>query len=110
MTAYAYEAASSEFAAEVNERAALSTVLAIGLKVRSLTQPAPSELTGMQQAEISRIERGAGYLTFATLLWLADALGRKLAVVPTKHDSRRGTVSRMPVVADHGCGVCFYTT
>lgn len=47
-------------AAEVNERAELGAVLATARKARSLTQPALSELTGIQQAEISRTERGAG--------------------------------------------------
>lgn len=78
-----YEAASSEFATEVNERAELGAVLATARKARSLTQPALSALTGIQQAEISRIERGAGNPTAATLLRLADALGQKLTLVPT---------------------------
>ncbi|MET4782074.1 helix-turn-helix transcriptional regulator [Glaciihabitans sp. UYNi722] len=77
-----YEAASSEFAAEVNKRAELGAVLATARKAQSLTQPALSELTGIQQAEISRIERGAGNPTAATLLRLADALGQKLTLVP----------------------------
>ncbi len=77
-----YEAASSEFTAEVNERAELGAVLATARRARSLTQPALSELTGIQQAEISRIERGAGNPTAATLLRLADALGQKLTLVP----------------------------
>jgi DNA-binding phage protein len=77
-----YEAAASEFTAEVNERAELGALLATARKARSLTQPALSELTGIQQAEISRIERGAGNPTAATLLRLADALGHKLTLVP----------------------------
>lgn len=80
-----YEAASSEFKAEMNERAELGGLLATARKARSLTQPALSELTGIQQAEISRIERGAGNPTAATLLRLADALGQKLTLVPTEH-------------------------
>lgn len=77
-----YEAAASEFTAEVKERAELGAVLATARKARSLTQSALSELTGIQQAEISRIERGAGNPTAATLLRLADALGQKLTLVP----------------------------
>lgn len=77
-----YEAASSEFIAEVNERAELGAMLASARKARSLTQPALSDLTGIQQAEISRIERGAANPTAATLLRLADALGQKLTFVP----------------------------
>ncbi len=79
-----YEAASAEFAAEVNERAELGASLATARKARSLTQPALSALTGIQQAEISRIERGAGNPTAATLLRLADALGQKLTLVPAE--------------------------
>lgn len=79
-----YEAASSEFAAELNERAELGAVLATVRRARSLTQPALSALTGIQQAEISRIERGVGNPTAATLLRLADALGQKLTLVPVE--------------------------
>ncbi len=80
-----YEAASSEFIAEVKERAELGAVLATARKVRSLTQSALSELTGIQQAEISRIEQGVGNPTAVTLLRLADALEQKLTLVPVKH-------------------------
>lgn len=81
-TRLVYGAVSSDFAAEINERAELGAVLANARRNRSLTQPALSELTGIQQAEISRIERGAGNPTAATLLRLADALGYKLMLVP----------------------------
>jgi len=79
-----YDAASAEFIAEVDERTELGALLASARKARSLTQPALSELTGIQQAEISRIERGTGNPTAATLLRLADALGQKLTLIPTK--------------------------
>lgn len=77
-----YEAASVEFTAEVDERAELGAMLASARKAKSLTQPALSQLTGIQQAEISRIERGVGNPTAATLLRLADALEQKLTLVP----------------------------
>ena len=77
-----YEAVSSEFAAEANERAELGAILAAARKARSLTQPALSKLSGVQQAEISRIEGGVGNPTATTLLRLADALGQKLTLVP----------------------------
>ncbi|EPR75474.1 hypothetical protein ADILRU_2017 [Leifsonia rubra CMS 76R] len=79
------ETASSEFVAEVNERAALGAVLASARKAKSLTQPALSALTGIQQAEISRIERGVGNPTATTLLRLAEALGQKVTLLPVKH-------------------------
>jgi len=50
-----------------------------------LLHHAYNKKTGIQQAEISRIERGAGNPTAATLLGLADALGQKLTLVPAKH-------------------------
>lgn len=78
-----YEMASSEFAVEVSERAELGAQLAAARKARDLTQPALSQLTGVQQAEISRIERGAGNPTASTLLRLTDALGQKLTLIPT---------------------------
>lgn len=78
-----YEAASSEFAAEVDERAELGAQLAAARSACSLTQSALSELTGIQQAEISRIERGVGNPTATTLLRLADALKQKLTLTPT---------------------------
>ena len=60
----------------------LGAQLAAARKARGLTQPDLSALTGIQQAEISRIERGAGNPTAATLLRLADALGRRLTSTP----------------------------
>ena len=77
-----YDAAVSAFAAEMDEREKLGAQLAAARKARGLTQPDLSALTGIQQAEISRIERGAGNPTAATLLRLADALGRRLTSTP----------------------------
>lgn len=84
-TRHVYEAAAAEFAAEVDERAELGSALATARRARSLTQPALSALTGIQQAEISRIERGSGNPTVATLLKLADALGQRFMLVPAEH-------------------------
>lgn len=78
-----YEEAASEFAAEVDKRAELGAQLASARKACSLTQPALSKLTDVQQAEISRIERGVGNPTAATLLRLAGALEQELALIPT---------------------------
>ncbi|HIY67585.1 MAG TPA: helix-turn-helix domain-containing protein [Candidatus Agrococcus pullicola] len=80
-----YEAASAEFEEEVRERAELGAVLAAARKGRSLTQPALSQAFGVQQSEISRIERGVGNPTTATLLRLADALGHRFTLVPNRH-------------------------
>ena len=77
-----YDAAVSAFDAEMDEREQLGAQLAAARKARGLTQPDLSALTGIQQAEISRIERGAGNPTAATLLRLADALGLRLTLAP----------------------------
>jgi len=68
----------------MSNRAELGAVIATARKAKALTQPALSELTGIQQAEISRIERGAGNPTAATLLRLADGLGQNLTLVPAE--------------------------
>ena len=68
-------------------RAEIAEIIALGLqypdarKARGLTQRQLSDLTGVPQADISRIERGAGNPTEATLERLAAALGRKLELV-----------------------------
>ncbi len=77
-----YDAAVSAFDAEMDEREQLGAQLAAARKARGLTQPDLSALTGIQQAEISRIERGAGNPTAATLLRLADTLGQRLTLTP----------------------------
>ncbi len=48
---------------------------------RGLSQSGLSRQTGINQAEISRIERGSGNPTERTMLRLADALGADLQFV-----------------------------
>ena len=48
---------------------------------RGLTQRQLADMTGVPQADISRIERGAATPTEATLQRLASALDRRLALV-----------------------------
>ena len=79
-----YDAASAMMKAEMDEGAELGASLAAARKAKGLTQAALSALTGIQQAEISRIERGAGNPTAATLLRMADALEQRLTLEPTK--------------------------
>jgi DNA-binding XRE family transcriptional regulator len=68
-------------------RAAFAAGIALGLQFRDarvdrgLTQIELSEVTGISQADISRIERGAGNPTEATLQRLATALERRLELV-----------------------------
>jgi len=80
-------------AADTPEQAAMRARFAAGLELglqyrdarvsRGLTQAELSELTGVPQADISRIERGAGNPTESTLQRLAHALNRRLELVTT---------------------------
>ena len=70
--------------AEVSARVALGRDLAAARAAAHLTQPELAGKAGVQQADISRIERGLGNPTRDTLLKIADALDVRIAVVP-KH-------------------------
>ena len=80
-------------AADTPEQAALRARFDVGLELglqyrdarvsRGLTQTQLAQLTGVPQADISRIERGAGNPTEATLQRLAHALNRRLQLVTT---------------------------
>jgi ribosome-binding protein aMBF1 (putative translation factor) len=77
----------NETPAQVELRRRFGATFALGLQftearqARGLTRQQLSEITGVAQADISRIERGTGNPTEATLQRLAAALGRKLALV-----------------------------
>ena len=79
-----YEAASVSFDAGLASRLELGALLAAARKAHDLTQPALSSVTGIQQAEISRIERGLGNPTADTLSRLAAALGQKITLTPVR--------------------------
>jgi DNA-binding XRE family transcriptional regulator len=79
-----YNAISAEFQKEMTDRAELGTALQSARKALSLTQPTLSKLADVQQAEISRIERGVGNPTATTLFRLTHALGLKIAFIPEK--------------------------
>ncbi|MDO8465243.1 MAG: helix-turn-helix transcriptional regulator [Gallionella sp.] len=51
---------------------------------RGMTQEDLAAKTGIQQSEISKIERGVGNPTEDTLATLTHALGARLAVVPER--------------------------
>lgn len=53
-------------------------------KRRKLTQPALAKRSGVEQADISRIERGLGNPTEETLTRVAHALGARIAFVDKK--------------------------
>lgn len=81
------EQKAKETPAQAELRRRFEAGFALGLQfiearqARGLTQRQLSEITGVAQADISRIERGAGNPTEATLQRLAEALGRKLELV-----------------------------
>lgn len=59
----------------------LATQLIALREKRGLSQSELARQTGINQAEISRIERGSGNPTEKTLIRLADALGADLQLV-----------------------------
>lgn len=79
-----YEAVSTELQAEVDGQSAIGRQLAAARKARAMSQPALSAITGIQQAEISRIERGLGNPTAVTLSRLAGALDLRFSLVPSQ--------------------------
>jgi ribosome-binding protein aMBF1 (putative translation factor) len=82
----AREAVETPGEAELRKRFAAGITLGLQYHdarvTQGLTQRQLSELSGVPQADISRIERGAGNPTEATLERLALALGRKLELLP----------------------------
>ena len=78
-------------AVDTSEDAAVRTMFAAGIALglqfrdarvsRGLTQAELSGLTGVPQADISRIERGAGNPTESTMQRLAHALNGRLQLV-----------------------------
>ncbi|MDO5499496.1 MAG: helix-turn-helix transcriptional regulator [Propionibacteriaceae bacterium] len=86
-----YEAASAQFAAEVNNHTELGAAISAARRARALTQTALSEITGIQQAEISRIERGLGNPTATTLFRLAEAVGQQLTLTGSESVSGQRT-------------------
>jgi len=67
---------------ELSAQVALGRELKIAREAASLTQPRLAELAMVQQAEISKIERGLGNPTRDTLNRLAEALGLRLTLTP----------------------------
>ncbi len=76
-----FEAASAAFESEAAVQAELGAQLAAARNVLRLSQQRLSDLTGIQQSEISRIERGIANPTTLTLARLASALGRRLTLL-----------------------------
>ena len=81
-----FDAASGAFESEAAVQAELGAQLA-GLRSElRLSQQRLSEITGIQQSEISRIERGVANPTTLTLARLAGALGLNLSL--TRRDAQ----------------------
>ena len=70
-----YEDASALITQELSSRKALGQKLVKARKQRGVTQVQLAEASGVQQAEISKIERGLANPTFSTLESLASRLG-----------------------------------
>ena len=77
-----YDAATDAFKSEMDDRADLGMVIAQARKQRHLSQLALAQLSGIQQAEISKIERGISNPTTATLMKITAPLGLRLTVSP----------------------------
>lgn len=76
------ERLATHFEAEVGAQQALGCQIAAARQAAQLTQPQLATLAGVQQGDISRIERGGGNPTRDTLLKLANALGMELVLRP----------------------------
>lgn len=79
-----YHATSADLQAERVAREELGAQLLQARKASQLSQPQLSRATGVQQAEISRIERGLSNPTAATINRLAAALGQKIVLQPVR--------------------------
>lgn len=75
-----HRAAADSYEAELAARRHLGGLLASARADRELSQAALSRASGVQQAEISRIEAGRSNPTFSTLNRLATALNVQLTL------------------------------
>jgi ribosome-binding protein aMBF1 (putative translation factor) len=78
----------AELDGEMTAQAELGRQIAAARLSARLTQTELAARAFVQQAEISRIERGLGNPTRDTLLRLAAAMGVRLALVPDERASR----------------------
>ena len=75
------ERVNAELRAEVSAQAAIGRELALLRAQARLSQKAVAAAAQIQQADLSRIERGRGNPTAETLTRIAGALGARLTVV-----------------------------
>lgn len=78
----ASERAAGSLREQLAAEARLGAEIADLRRARGLSQSALAERAAVQQADISRIERGLGNPTRDTLVRLADALGARLTLAP----------------------------
>lgn len=76
-----YERASAAFKEEAEAQIAFGKNLCALRNEQHWGQSYLADLTGIQQSEISRIERGAANPTLATVAKLAKAFGKELKIV-----------------------------
>jgi len=76
-----HDAAAREFATELAARRALGASVSRARKQAGLTQVQLAAVASIQQAEISRIERGHANPTVSTLARIAEATGSRLDLV-----------------------------
>ena len=76
-----HDAVSAEFRAEVAARRAIGAAVARARKASGLTQVQLASAASVQQAEVSRIERGHANPTVTTLARIAAATGSRVDLV-----------------------------
>ena len=76
----AYEVTAQVFADERESHLSLGADLVARRNELKLSQPRLAELSGVQQSEISRIERGVGNPTLSTIDRLSRALGMRVVL------------------------------
>ena len=90
----------AELAAEVDAQVTLGRDLAAMRAAAALTQGQLAARASVQQADISRIERGLGNPTRDTLIRLAAAVGARVALVPI--DAPAAQPQTAVVTRNHG--------
>ncbi|CAB4656335.1 unannotated protein [freshwater metagenome] len=67
----------------------IGSVLATARRTRVMTQRELAELSGVQQGDISRIERGLMNPNTITFLRLIEAMDFQISITPSKNSSRK---------------------
>ncbi len=80
--------------AALDERYRLAHQLMAGRREAELTQARLSKITGVGQADISRIESGRANPTISTLAAMAHGIGYRVALVPIKKEPVAARASR----------------